>query len=88
MIPPRVDISGFLNELRASLAAARLQPHVFGKEFLMHQRPPYRRCAGERIAYAATDRSAIFEAMRKELDRLGDDVAQRLGAAGRRWVRK
>jgi len=88
MIPPRVDISGFLNQLRASLVAARLQPHVFGEELLMHQRPPYRRCAGERIAYAATERSAIFEAMRKELDHLGDETARRLGAAGRRWVRK
>jgi chromosome partitioning protein len=88
MIAPRVDVSGFLSELRASLAAARLKPHVFSQEYFVRQRPPYRRCAGERIAYAAVERSVIFDAMRKEMDKLGDEIAARLGATGRRWVRK
>jgi chromosome partitioning protein len=87
MVPPLVKVSGLLNELQSSLAAARSQPHVLSEKFVIHQRPPYRRCAGERIAYAATERSIPFESMREEIDRLGDEIAPRLGAAGRGWRR-
>lgn len=88
MIPPRVNVSGFLTELRTALAATRLRPHVFAEGMLIHQRPPYRRCAGERIAYAAVDESAVFRGMRQELDLLADEIAHRLGATGRKWARR
>ena len=57
-------------------------------ECIIHQRPPYRDCAGEMIAYASTTKSRDFEELRDEVDKLGYAVADKLGATQRGWQRK
>ncbi len=83
-----LDLSGPLNVLRESLADSRMPVHIFGENCVIKQRPPYRECAGERIAYAAVDRSEPYQELRKEVDRLGDQVALMMGVAGKGWVRR
>lgn len=82
------DLSGPLNELRQRIAAARIRPDILPEECFIRQRTPYRECAGEKIAYAATTRNRDYRAMREEVDRLGDVLAHRLGASHRGWARR
>ncbi len=82
------DLSGPLNELRGRIAAARLRPDILPEGCFIRQRTPYRECAGEKIAYAATTRNQDYRALRDEVDRLGDVLAARLGAAHRGWARR
>jgi cellulose biosynthesis protein BcsQ len=86
MVPPLIDISGPINLLRQTLEDTRLRPQVFDKKHMIHQRPAYRRCAGERIAYAAVEQSQIFRKMREEVDGLGLLIGDRLGAGPRGWT--
>ena len=87
MILPQIDVSGPFTLLKQTLAVARLTPHVF-EQHTIRQRPPYRRCAGERIAYAAVEQNQLFQRLREEVDRLGYQIGDRMGAAGRGWVRR
>jgi cellulose biosynthesis protein BcsQ len=82
------DLTGPLTDLRNRIEAARLKPHIFAEECFIRQRVPYRDCAGEKIAYAATAENRDYRELRNEVDKLGDAVADRLGAIARGWLRK
>jgi chromosome partitioning protein len=89
MVPnmPNWDISGPVNVLRQSLVGSRLPVHILPEDCFIRQRPPYRECAGERIAYAASERSQPYQQLRDEVDRLGDEIGRRMGVVGKGWVR-
>ena len=82
------NLSGPLNVLRERIAAARLNPDILPEACFIRQRPPYRDCAGEKIAYAATANNEDYRDLREEVDRLGDLLAPWLGAIARGWARK
>jgi chromosome partitioning protein len=84
----RRDLTGPLTDLRNRIAAARLNPDILPEECFIRQRPPYRDHAGERIAYAAVSNDEDHRSLRKEVDRLGDTLAPRLGAIARGWTRR
>jgi chromosome partitioning protein len=90
MVPnqPNLDLSGPLNVLRESLADSRIPVHIFPKECMIRQRPPYRECAGERIAYAAIEKSTSYQDLRNEVDHLGDQISHMIGVTGRGWLRR
>lgn len=81
------DLSGDINLLTRGLGAARLATQVVPEQCFIRQRPPYRDCAGSLIAYAATSQAAPYDELRKEVDRLGDFIAPKIGAAARNWMR-
>ena len=82
------NLSGPLNVLRERIAAARLNPDILPEACFIRQRPPYRDCAGEKIAYAATANNEDYRDLRDEVDRLGDVLPPWLGAIARGWARK
>jgi chromosome partitioning protein len=82
------NLSGPLTDLKNRIAAARLQPQIFEEACFIRQRPPYRDCAGERIAYASLARNEAYSDLRDEVDNLGYTVAERMGAIGRGWTPK
>jgi cellulose biosynthesis protein BcsQ len=88
MVPtvhPNYD--GVLNELEQKLAEAPIRTQLFRSGALWtHQRPPYRDCAGERIAYAATPNNQAYRDLRDEVDRLGTALAPTLGKDVRGWT--
>jgi len=88
MVPtaPR-DLTGDINLLAQSLAAARLNTQVLPQECFIRHRSLYRESAGNLIAYAATSEAAAHRALRDEVDQLGDHIAPMMGAPGRGWVR-
>lgn len=89
LLPPATaDLEGPLTVLRERIAAARLKPDIVPQECFIRQRPPYRKHAGERIAYASVIKDKNHRRLREEVDRLGDWVAPRLGAAARGWTRR
>jgi chromosome partitioning protein len=81
----RTNLEGPVNVLRGRIAAAALRPDIVPEECFIRHRPPYRQHAGERIAYAAESEDAAHERLREEVDRLGDWIAPKLGAAPRGW---
>ena len=85
---PNRDLSGPLNVLRQSLVGSRIPVHIFPEECLIRQRTPYRDCAGERIAYAAVGTAQPYEELRREVDRLGDEIARMMGVMGKGWSRR
>lgn len=89
MVPnmPNWDLTGPVNVLRQSLVGSRLPVHIFPEDCFIRQRPPYRDCAGERIAYAAVGQAQPYQQLREEVDRLGDQIASMIGATGKGWVR-
>jgi chromosome partitioning protein len=82
------DLSGPLTQLRGRIEAARLKPDIVPEDCFIRQRTPYRDHAGERIAYAATSQDQRHEDLRKEVDKLGDWIAPRLGATAKSWKRR
>ena len=89
LLPPgNTDLTGRLNVLRGRIAAARLTPDIVPQDCFIRQRAPYRDHAGERIAYAATSNNQDHQALRDEVDRLGDWIASKLGAEPRGWRRR
>jgi len=89
LLPPgNADLTGRLNVLRGRIAAARLTPDIVPQDCFIRQRAPYRDHAGERIAYAATSNNQDHQALRDEVDRLGDWIASKLGAEPRGWRRR
>jgi len=90
MVPnyPNWDLSGPVNVLRQSLVGSRIPVHIFPEDCFIRQRPPYRDCAGERIAYAAVEQSQPYQHLRAEVDRLGKAIASMLGVTGKGWCRR
>jgi chromosome partitioning protein len=90
MVPnmPNWDLSGPINVLQQSLVGSRMPVHIFPEECFIRQRPPYRDCAGERIAYAAVDRAQAYEQLRDEVDRLGGEIARIIGVTGKGWSQR
>ena len=89
LLPPgNADLTGRLNVLRGRIAAARLTPDIVPQDCFIRQGAPYRDHAGERIAYAATSNNQDHQALRDEVDRLGDWIASKLGAEPRGWRRR
>jgi chromosome partitioning protein len=87
IIPPgAVNHEGALGLLRQRIAAGRLKPEIVPEDCFIKQRAPYRDHAGLRIAYAAVSGNQAHEALRDEVNRLGDWVSHRLRARG--WKRK
>ncbi len=84
---PHGDLSGLLDELQGGIDASGLHTDIF-RDCIIHHRPPYRDCAGDRIAYAADTTARPYEELRTEVDSLGDAVADKLGAKRRGWVRR
>jgi chromosome partitioning protein len=84
----RTNLEGPLNVLGGRIAAAQLTPDIVPEECFIRQRPPYREHAGERIAYAAVANDQAHRQLREEVDRLGDWIAPKLGAAPRGWRRR
>ena len=87
LVAPQVGLSGPITELNARIAAARLRPQVLPEECFIRQRTPYRDCAGNIIAYAATSRAVPYEQLREEVDHLGDAIGSMMAPAGMVWVR-
>jgi chromosome partitioning protein len=81
------ELTGPVNVLRQSLVGSRLPVHILPEDCFIRQRPPYRGCAGERIAYAAVEQARPYQQLREEVDRLGDEIARMIGATGKGWVR-
>jgi chromosome partitioning protein len=89
MVPNNArDLSGDINSLEHTLAAPRIRTHVLPQSCFIRQRPPYRDAAGRLIAYAAQSEAKDFRDLREEVDALGDEIADRIGAVARGWVRK
>jgi hypothetical protein len=89
MVPNNTrDLSGEINALEHRLAAPRIRTHVLPQNCFIRQRPPYRDAAGRLIAYAAQSDAKDFRDLREEVDALGDEIADRIGAVARGWVRK
>jgi chromosome partitioning protein len=88
MVPTgRRDLSGDINLLAQRLAAARFSTQLLPQECFIKQRPLYRESAGNLIAYAATSEAADHRDLRDEVGKLGDHIAQMMGATGRGWLR-
>jgi chromosome partitioning protein len=89
LLPPgNVNIDGPLTVLQGRIAAAPIKPDIAPMECFIRQRPPYRKHAGERIAYAAVTNDDDHRRLREEVDRLGDWIAPRLGCGARGWRRR
>ena len=84
----RTNLEGPVNVLGGRIAAAPLNPDIVPQDCFIRQRPPYRKHAGERIAYAAVSNDEDHRLLRDEVDKLGDWIAPRLGAVPRGWTRR
>lgn len=80
------NLEGDINLLAQRLEVPRLKTHVLPQEYFIRQRPPYRECAGQLIAYASQSNANEYRELREEVDRLGREIGDRMGATGRGWT--
>jgi chromosome partitioning protein len=80
------NLDGDLNLLVQRLEIPRLKTHVLPQDCFIRQRPPYRECAGELIAYASQSDAKEYRDLRDEVDRLGCNIADKIGGTGRGWT--